>query len=57
MSSPSKIARRSQAARGGLTTAAGRITGSRHLRAKGRRLKARAGLRRAGVKIKDVFRR
>jgi uncharacterized protein YjbJ (UPF0337 family) len=57
MSMTRKIAHKSAAARAGLTATVGRVTGSRRLRAKGRRGKAKASLRQAGAKIKKAVRR
>lgn len=57
MSIVSKIAHKAEAVKGGARKIAGRVTGSRRLRAKGRREQAKGNLKQAGAKIKDAFRR
>jgi len=52
-----KIAHKAEAVKGGARKIAGRITGSRRLRGKGRRDQAKGNLKQAGAKIKDAFRR
>jgi uncharacterized protein YjbJ (UPF0337 family) len=57
MSIASKIAHKAEVVKGGTKKTAGRVTGSRRLRARGRRDQARGNLKQAGAKIKDAFRR
>jgi uncharacterized protein YjbJ (UPF0337 family) len=52
-----KIAHKAETAKGGARKTAGRVTGSRRLRAKGRREQAAGNLKQAGAKIRDAFRR
>jgi uncharacterized protein YjbJ (UPF0337 family) len=57
MSIASKIAHKAEAVKGGAKKTAGRVTGNRRLRAKGRRDQAKGNLKQAGAKVKDAFRR
>ena len=57
MSITSKIAHKAEAVKGGAKKTAGRLTGSRRLRADGRGDQATGNLKQAGAKIKDAFRR
>jgi uncharacterized protein YjbJ (UPF0337 family) len=52
-----KIAHKAEAAKGGAKKAAGRVTGSRRLRAEGRADQVKGNLKQAGAKIKDALRR
>jgi uncharacterized protein YjbJ (UPF0337 family) len=51
-----KIAHKAEALKGGAKKRAGRITGSRRLRAEGRTDQAKGNLKQAGAKTKDAFR-
>lgn len=57
MSISTKIAHKAEAVKGGVKRMAGRITGSRRLRAEGRADQAKGDIKQAGAKIKDAFRR
>jgi uncharacterized protein YjbJ (UPF0337 family) len=52
-----KIAHKAEAVRGAFKKTAGRLTGSRRLRAKGRSDQAKGNLKQAGAKVKDALRR
>jgi uncharacterized protein YjbJ (UPF0337 family) len=52
-----KIAHKAQAVKGAFKKTAGRLTGSRRLRAKGRSDQAKGNLKQAGAKVKDALRR
>jgi uncharacterized protein YjbJ (UPF0337 family) len=52
-----KIRHKAQTARGAARKSAGRATGNRRLRTKGRAEKARGDAKQAADKIKDVFKR
>lgn len=54
MSISTKTAHRAEAVRGGVKRMAGRITGSRRLRAEGRADQAKGDIKQAGAKIKDA---
>ena len=56
MSFAKKLAHKAEAAKGGLKKTAGRLTGSRRLRAEGRSDQAKGTLKQAGAKVKDAFR-
>jgi uncharacterized protein YjbJ (UPF0337 family) len=56
MSIAKKVAHKAEAAKGGVKKTAGRLTGSRRLRAEGRGDQAKGNLKQAGAKIKDAFR-
>ena len=56
MSIAKKIAHKAEAAKGSAKKAAGRATGSRHLRAEGRSDQVKGDTKQAGAKIKDAFR-
>jgi uncharacterized protein YjbJ (UPF0337 family) len=49
--------RKAEAVKDGARKAAGGVTGSRRLRARGRRDQVKGNLKLAGAKIKDAFRR
>jgi uncharacterized protein YjbJ (UPF0337 family) len=51
-----KIAHKAESVKGGAKKSAGRATGSRRLRAEGRRDQVKGNTKRAGAKIKDAFR-
>ncbi len=57
MSIARKIAHKAEAVKGSAKKAAGRATGSRRLRAEGRRDQVKGDIQQAGAKIKDAFRR
>ena len=57
MSIATKIAHKAEAVKGSARKTAGRVTGTRRLRAKGRRDQANGNLKQAGAKIKDAFSR
>ena len=57
MSAARKIAHRAEAVKGAAKVAVGRITGSRRLRARGRRDQAKGNIKQYGAKIKHAFRR
>ncbi len=52
-----KVARKAGTAKGAATKTAGRLTGNRHLHARGRRAQAKGKLRQAAAKIRNAFRR
>jgi uncharacterized protein YjbJ (UPF0337 family) len=54
MSIAKKLAHKAEAAKGGLKKTAGRLTGSRRLRAEGRGDQAKGNLKQAGAKVKDA---
>jgi uncharacterized protein YjbJ (UPF0337 family) len=54
MSISTKIAHRAEAVEGGAKRMAGRLTGSRRLRAEGRADQAKGDVKQAGAKIKDA---
>ena len=56
MSIAKKIAHKAEAVKGAVKKTAGRVTGSRRLRAKGRGDQAKGNLKQAGAKTKDAFR-
>ena len=56
MSISRKIAHKAQAVKGTFKKTAGRLTGSRRLRAKGRTDQAKGNLKQAGAKVKDALR-
>jgi uncharacterized protein YjbJ (UPF0337 family) len=57
MSIGKKIAHKAEAVKGSVRKTAGRLTGNRRLRAKGRREQAKGDLKQAGAKIKEAFKR
>jgi uncharacterized protein YjbJ (UPF0337 family) len=57
MSISRKIAHKAEAVKGTFKKAAGRLTGSRRLRAKGRADQAKGNLKQAGAKVKDALKR
>ena len=57
MSIARKIAHKAEEVKGRARITAGRVTGSRRLRARGRRDRAKGNLKQAGAKFKDTFRR
>jgi uncharacterized protein YjbJ (UPF0337 family) len=57
MSAAKKIAHRAEAVKGAAMKIAGRLTGNRRLRARGRRDQARGNIKQYGTKIKGAFRR
>ena len=54
MSISTKIAHRAEAVKGSAKRMAGRLTGSRRLRAEGRAGQAKGDVKQAGAKIKDA---
>ena len=54
MSIAKTIAHKAEAAKGSAKRMAGRVTGSRRLRAEGRADQAKGNLKQAGAKIKDA---
>jgi uncharacterized protein YjbJ (UPF0337 family) len=56
MSIARKIAHKAEAVKGSFKKTAGRLTGSRRLRAKGRTEQAKGNLKQAGAKVKDALR-
>jgi len=54
MSISTKIAHKAEAVKGSVKRMAGRITGSRRLRAEGRADQAKGDIKQAGAKIKDA---
>jgi uncharacterized protein YjbJ (UPF0337 family) len=54
MSIAKKIAHKAEAVKGGAKKAAGRLTGSRRLKAEGRGDEAKGDLKLAGAKVKDA---
>jgi uncharacterized protein YjbJ (UPF0337 family) len=55
MSISRKIAHQAQVVKGTFKKTAGRLTGSRRLRAKGRADQAKGNLKQAGAKVKDAL--
>jgi uncharacterized protein YjbJ (UPF0337 family) len=55
MSISRKIAHKAQVVKGTFKKTAGRLTGSRRLRAKGRADRAKGNLKQAGAKVKDAL--
>jgi uncharacterized protein YjbJ (UPF0337 family) len=49
-----KFAHKAEAVKGSLKRTAGRLTGSRRLRAKGRRDRFKGNMKQAGAKVKDA---
>ena len=49
-----KFAHKAEAVKGGLKRTAGRLTGSRRLRAAGRRDRVKGNMKQAGAKVKDA---
>jgi uncharacterized protein YjbJ (UPF0337 family) len=56
MSISKKIAHKAEAVKGGAKRMAGRLTGSRRLRAEGRADQVKGNIKQAGAKIKDAAR-
>jgi uncharacterized protein YjbJ (UPF0337 family) len=54
MSIGKKFAHKAEAAKGSLKRTAGRLTGSRRLRAAGRRDRFKGNMKQAGAKVKDA---
>ena len=54
MSIGTKFAHQAEAVKGSLKQAAGRLTGSRRLRAGGRRDRFKGNMKQAGAKVKDA---
>jgi uncharacterized protein YjbJ (UPF0337 family) len=54
MSIAKKVAHKAEAAKGSLKRTAGRLTGSRRLRAEGRRDRFKGNMKQAGAKVKDA---
>jgi uncharacterized protein YjbJ (UPF0337 family) len=52
-----KLAHKAEAMKGGAKKRAGRVTGSRRLRAEGRSDQAKGNLKQAGAKVKDAVRK
>ena len=57
MSMAKKFARRAGAVKGSVKRTAGRLTGSRRLRAEGRSDRFKRNMRQAGAKVKDAVKR
>jgi uncharacterized protein YjbJ (UPF0337 family) len=57
MSISRKIAHKAEAVKGSCKKTAGRLTGSRRLRAEGRADQAKGNLKQAGAKVKDAVKR
>jgi uncharacterized protein YjbJ (UPF0337 family) len=55
MSIAKKIAHKAEAVKGGAKKTAGRLTGSRRLRAEGRADQAKGNLKQAGANVKDAL--
>ena len=55
MSIAKKLAHKAGAVKGRANRTAGRLTGRRRLRAKGRATRPRANLKQAGAKVKDAL--
>jgi uncharacterized protein YjbJ (UPF0337 family) len=49
-----KLAHKAEAVKGSLKRTAGRLTGSRRLRAEGRRDRFKGNMKQAGAKVKDA---
>jgi len=56
MSIGKKIAHRAESVKGGIKMAAGRLTGSRRLRAEGRRDQVKGNMKQAGTRFRAAFR-
>jgi uncharacterized protein YjbJ (UPF0337 family) len=56
MSIGKKFAHKAEAVKGSIKQTAGRLTGSRRLRAEGRRDRFKGNLKQAGAKVKDAAR-
>ena len=56
MSIAKKFAHKAEAIKGSVKLTAGRLTGSRHLRAEGRGDRVKGNLKQAGAKVKDAVR-
>jgi uncharacterized protein YjbJ (UPF0337 family) len=54
MSIGKKLAHKAEAVKGSVKKTAGRLTGSRRLRAEGRRDRLKGNLKQAGAKVKDA---
>jgi uncharacterized protein YjbJ (UPF0337 family) len=57
MSIANKLAHQAEAAKGSLKKTAGRLTGSRRLRASGRAGRFKGNMKQAGAKVKDAAKR
>jgi uncharacterized protein YjbJ (UPF0337 family) len=57
MSIARKFAHKAETVKGSIKKTAGRLTGSRRLRAEGRRGKFKGNMKQAGAKVKDAVRR
>lgn len=57
MSIGRKIAHKAEGVKGRARMTVGRVTGSRRLRARGRRDQAKSNIKQAGAKIRNAFRR
>jgi uncharacterized protein YjbJ (UPF0337 family) len=57
MSIGKKIAHRAEAVKGSAMKTVGRLTGSRRLRARGRRHQAKGSVKQYGTKIQDALKR
>jgi uncharacterized protein YjbJ (UPF0337 family) len=57
MSILNRIRHKAQTAKGGAKKSAGRVTGNRRLRTKGRAEKATGNVKQAADKVKDAFKR
>ena len=55
MSIARKVAHKAEAVKGAVKKTAGRVTGSRHLRAEGRADQSKGNLKQAGAKAKDAL--
>jgi uncharacterized protein YjbJ (UPF0337 family) len=56
MSIAKKLAHKAEAVKGNIKRTAGRLTGSRRLRAEGRSDRFRGNMKRAGAKVKNAVR-
>ena len=56
MSISKKFAHKAEAVKGSIKKATGRLTGNRHLRAKGRADRFKGNMKQAGAKVKDAAR-
>ena len=57
MSIGKKFAHKTEAVKGSLKRTAGRLTGSRRLRAQGRRDRFKGNMKQAGAKVKEAVKR
>jgi uncharacterized protein YjbJ (UPF0337 family) len=57
MSTAKKLAHRTESIKGSLKKMAGRLTGSRRMRAEGRGDQVKGNMKQAGANVKDAFKR